>query len=168
MTIGWCLLAIATSSAAPSIGYLPATGAALLRFQPTKPAGPPAGLPPLLQPDTRGADLTTVATNSPAPSATDAMDPWFFSPPDTLVPSASAPPPDTASSPTPARPPDSSRPALSPSNDPPLVKNPVADMQLVLSWLLPTSTNTPAGSFLFPVFVPATPPHSSQAVYERQ
>ena len=163
LAIGWYLLAIATASAAPSTGYLPATGAAPLRFQPPQPAGLPAGLPQLLQPDNRGTDLTNGATNSPT---TDAMDPWVFPPPDASVSSAAARPPDTTDSPIPARSPDPFQLALPPSSDAALATNPVIDMGSLLSWLLPNATNAPASSLLFPVFVPATPPPSSQAIYE--
>ena len=163
LTIGWCLLAIATVSAAPSTGYLPVTGPAPLRFQPPKSAGLPAGLLPLLQPDNRSTDLTSVATNSPA---TDAMDTWGFPPPDASVSSAPARPPDTADLPIPARPPDPIQLALPPSSDAALAMNPAIDMRSLLSWLLPNVTNAPATSVLFPVFVPATPPRPSQAVYE--
>jgi len=164
LTIGWCLLAIATAPAAPSPGYLPATGPAPLRFQPPKPAGLPAGLQLLLQPDNRGTDLTNGTTNSPA---MDAMDPWVFPPPDTAASSAPARPPDTADSPIPAQPPNPFQLALPPSSDAALATNPMIDMRSLLSWLLPNATNAPVSSVLFPVFVPATPPpRPSQAVYE--
>ena len=154
--VGLWLVAIATAPAAQTTGYLLAVGAAPLRFQPPAAAGRPAGwLPlPLPLPDERDTNVTALATNASALTATEATN------------NSGLPPPITVASPTPVAPPDTSRLSLPPLTESVPAATAVVDMQSVLNWLSPASTNAPAGNLLFPVFVPATPPRSSQAVYE--
>ena len=166
LTVGLWLVAVAIGPAAQTINYLPVVGAAPLLFQPPATAGWPAGWPPLLRLDDRGTNVTTLATNAPAPAAEVATDRSVLPPPitvDSLVPN---PPPITADASAPAPPPDPYQLSLPPLTEPPSAANPVIDMASVLRWLSPALTTAPDGSLLSPAFVPATPPLSSTAVYE--
>jgi hypothetical protein len=177
LTVGLWLLAIATASAAPTGGYLPATGAAPLRFQPPSPAGLPAGLPPLLRRDNRSTNVNSLAANPAVPTAANATNrsnlplpntgpaPVAASPPDTAASPVIGPLMGTAASPAPALPPDTSWLAIPPLDGAAVARNPGVDRPSVLSWLVPASTNAPVVG-IFPVFVPAMPPPSSHAVYE--
>ena len=171
------LFAIATASAAPMGGYLPATGAAPLRFQPPSPAGLPAGLPPLLRPDNRSTNVNSLAANLAVPPAADATNhsnlplpntgsaPVAASPTDTAALPLTSPLAGTAASLATNLPPDTSWLAIPPLNEAAVARNPGIDMPSVLNWLMPASTNATVVG-IQPVFVPATPPPSSQAVYE--
>ena len=154
LTVGLWLVAVAIGPAAQTINYLPVVGAAPLLFQPPATAGWPAGWPPLLRLDDRGTNVTTLATNAPAPAAEVATDRSVL------------PPPITADASAPAPPPDPYQLSLPPLTEPPSAANPVIDMASVLRWLSPALTTAPDGSLLSPAFVPATPPLSSTAVYE--
>jgi hypothetical protein len=167
-TVGIWLLAAAIAPAAQTTDYLPVIGAAPLLFQPPVAVGKPAGWPPLPQPDEPGTNVTrtALATNAlalAAPAATNLS----VSPP--LVMAAASPPPPppvTTAEPAPPPPPDLSQPPLPPPTESPGAANPGIDMASLLRWLSPAFANPPPGGFLFPAFVPATPPLSSTAVYE--
>jgi hypothetical protein len=161
LKVGLWLLAIAFVPATAAAGYLPALGAAPLRFQPLEAAGRPPGWPPLPLPDERdkgvatlATNVTTLATKAPAVIATEPTNNPVLSPPITTALPDSSPAPATA------------RFSLPPMAESAPTANTVVDMPSVLSWLLPASTNAPPGNLVFPMFVPATPPLSSQAVYE--
>lgn len=158
MTVGLWLLAIVTVAAAQTTGYLLAVGAAPLRFQAPNAPGLPTGWPPLPQPNDCGINVTTLATNALTLTDVEATD------------NSALPPPSLVAQPTPVPPTDPSQISLPPQTESAAAANNVIDMQSVLSCLLPISTNASAGSLMLPgfapVFVPATPPRSSQAVYE--
>ncbi|MEI6393591.1 MAG: hypothetical protein WCT12_21120 [Verrucomicrobiota bacterium] len=168
LSVGLWLLAAVTASAAPTIDYLPAVGAAPLLFQPPATAGRPAGWPPLPRPDDSVTNVTTLATNVPALTAPAATNRSVLPPPVKVAAPAPAPvpPPITAAAPDPAAPPDPSQLSLPPLTEPASPANTMIDMASLLRWLSPAYPNPVAGSILFPSFVPATPPPSSTAVYE--
>ena len=167
-TVGLWLLAAAIAPAAQTTDYLPAIGAAPLLFQPPAAVGKPAGWPPFPQPDEPATNVAAnvLATNSLALAAPAATNPPVSPPLGMAAASAPPPPPVMSAAPAPPAPPDPSQTPLPPPTDSPGAANPGIDMASLLRWLSPALANPPPGGFLFPAFVPATPPLSSTAVYE--
>lgn len=137
-------------------GYLPAVGAAPLRFDSPAPGGRPAGLQlPSLRSD-RGTNATTPIINAPVSSAAGTTN-------EAVLPAAVAVPLPSLIAPA-----DTNNLSLPPLNEPMPAAITLTDLQSVLKWLLPASANVPQGSVTFPVFAPATPPQSSKATYQNR
>lgn len=149
LVVGLWLLAITTTLAASTTGYLPAVGIAPLRF------APPARGSSLPLPEDRRTNVTSLATVAPVLIDVGVTNRSALLPQTPVTVPISTLPPDT-----------SQISILRLPNPVTTVPPPVIDMSSVLSWLSPTSTNAPVGNVSLPVFVPATPPRSSKAEYE--
>lgn len=154
LSLGLWLLAICPVMAAQSSGYLPAVGVVPLRFQPSDPSGRPAGWPPLPLPEGPVTNATSVSAAAPDLPSVKNPSPSVL--PSPVMVAASAPP----------SPPDPVGISIPPLPEPASRAGAVIDMSSVLNLLSPAFPNAPAGSFMFPGFVPASPPPSSKAIYE--
>lgn len=154
LTLLVCGLTASVSEPAWAAGYLPLVGPTPLRFEPPPSAQsqPARRLPSLAQLVHPAPPPAAAVTNAPEPAPTE-TGPGLPEPPATGLPRPQL-------NLGPELPPLTSRNQSAPD----MGLNP----QVILGYLVPLTTNAPAGQFQPPIFVPpqAPEPPSSRATYE--